>query len=78
RISTKQGSVVVKVKESKRGSHPRIVYMPYGLWANIIIPPQTHGTGMPSFKGIKAEIRTAPAEKVPSIPQLLRQYFGKE
>jgi len=78
RVSTKHGSVIVKVKESKRAPHPKIAYMPYSLWVNIIVNPQTHGTGMPSFKGIAAEIQAAPTEKVPSIPQLLKQTFRKE
>ena len=78
KVSTKHGSIVVKAKESKRAPHPKIVYMPYGLWANIVVNPKTHGTGMPSFKGITAEIQPAPKEKIPSIPQLLNQTFRKE
>lgn len=77
KISTKHGSVVVKAKESKRAPHPRIVYMPYGLWANVLVNPRTHGTGMPSFKGIAAEIQPAPTENVPSVLQLLKQFSGK-
>ncbi len=78
KISSDYGVVVVKAKESKRGPHPEIVYMPYGLWANIIVNPQTHGTGMPSFKGIAAEIQPASEEKVPTLPQLLKKAFRKE
>jgi len=78
RVTTKQGSVVVKAKKSKRGPHLKIAYMPYGIWANIIVNPRTHGTGMPSFKGIPAEIQPAPTENVPSVPELLRQVYGKE
>ncbi len=78
KISTKHGTVIVKAKESKRAPHPKIAYMPYGLWANVIVNPQTHGTGMPSFKGINAEIQSAPTENVPSISQLLKQTFRKE
>ncbi|MFP3985747.1 MAG: molybdopterin dinucleotide binding domain-containing protein [Candidatus Bathyarchaeia archaeon] len=77
KVTTEYGSIVVKAKESKRGPHPKIVYMPYGLWANIVVNPQTHGTGMPSFKGFTAEIQPAPSENVLSIPQLLKQFFGK-
>ncbi len=78
RVATLHGTVVVKAKESKRGPHSRIIYMPYGLWANVVVDPQTHGTGMPSFKGIPAEIQSAPTEIVQTVPQLLRQTFGKE
>jgi len=78
KISTNYGYVVVKAKESKRAPHPKIVYMPYGLWANVIVSPRTHGTGMPTFKGIIVEIQPAPTENVLSLPQLLKQTFRKE
>jgi formylmethanofuran dehydrogenase subunit D len=77
KVSTEHGAVAVKAKVSKRAPHPKIVFMPYGLWANIVTDPKTHGTGMPSFKGIEAEIEPAPTEHVQSIPQLLKQTFGK-
>lgn len=75
KISTQYGAVVVKAKESRRAPHSGIVYMPYGLWANVVVDPQTHGTGMPSFKGIPAELQPAPAEQVLSIHQLLKRTF---
>ena len=78
RISTKHGTIVVKAKKSKRAPHPEIVYMPYGLWANVLIDTQTHGTGMPSFKGIKAEIQSAQNENVPTILQILKETFRKK
>ena len=71
RISTEHCAVVVKARTSKRAPHPKIIYMPYGLWANVVIGPKTHGTGMPSFKGVAAEVQPAPAESVTSIQQLL-------
>jgi len=76
-VSTKHGSIVVKAKKSRRAPHPKIIYMPFGLWANVIVNPRTHGTGMPSFKGIPAKIQPAPTEKVLSIQQLLKQTFRK-
>lgn len=77
KVATKHGTVVVKAKESKRAPHPKIVYMPYGLWVNVIVDPQTHGTGMPSFKGIIADIQPAPTENISTLPQLLKQTFRK-
>jgi formylmethanofuran dehydrogenase subunit D len=78
KISTKYGTVIVKAKQSKRAPHPKIAYMPYGLWANTITDPKTHGTGMPSFKGITAEIQPAPTENVPTVPQILKQTYRKD
>ncbi|UCH31030.1 MAG: molybdopterin dinucleotide-binding protein [Candidatus Bathyarchaeota archaeon] len=77
KITTKHGEIIVKATESKRAPHSQIVYMPYGLWANILVNSATHGTGMPSFKGIKAEIQPAPTEKISNIPQLLKQTYNK-
>lgn len=78
KVITRYGSVVVKAVESSRGAHPGIVYMPYGLWANIVVDPHTHGTGMPSFKGISAELEAAPSENVTPIPLLLEETFRKK
>ena len=72
KVSTEYGAVVVKAKVSKRGPHPKIVYMPYGLWANVIVGHETHGTGMPSYKGVPAVVQSALTENVSSIQQLLR------
>lgn len=78
KIVSDQGAVVVKAKQSKRGSHRKIVYMPYGLWANMVVGGDTQGTGMPSFKGIAAKIQPAPSEDVLTIPQLLKRVFRRE
>lgn len=78
KISTEHGTVTVKATESKRGPHPKIIYMPYGPWVNVIVNPTTHGTGMPSYKGIPAEIEpAAPNERVLSLQELLEQTFRK-
>ena len=77
KITTDFGSVVVKAKESARGPHPKIIFIPYGPWANLIVDPKTHGTGMPSLKGLLAEIEPALDEKVLSLPELLKECYGK-
>jgi formylmethanofuran dehydrogenase subunit D len=78
RISTEHGQVTVKATESKRGPHPKIIYMPYGPWVNAIVNPTTHGTGMPSYKGIPAEIEpAAPTERVLGLEELLKETFRK-
>ena len=77
KVATESGSVVLKAVKSARAPHPKVVFIPYGPWANFIMNPRTHGTGMPSFKGIPAEIEPAPNEKVLSLQNLLNQ-FHKE
>ncbi len=77
KIITDFGSVVLKAEKSARAPHPKVVFVPYGPWASLIMNPKTHGTGMPSLKGIPAEIEPAPNEKVLSLQNLLNQ-FDKE
>jgi len=77
RVTTEFGSIVLKAKESQRAPHPGVAYIPYGLWANTIIGPRTHGTGMPSFKGVPAEIEPAQMEETLGVRELLRNIYGK-
>ena len=67
RISTTHGNVVLKAVESKQIPHEGVIFIPYGAWANMLISPETDGTGMPLFKGIPAEVIPAPDSKVSEI-----------
>jgi formylmethanofuran dehydrogenase subunit D len=77
-VSTSYGSVVLKSMKSRRGPHPGIVFVPYGPWANVVVDPGTDSIGMPSLKGIPAEIEPAPEKSVLELPQLLDQLFRNE
>jgi len=77
-VSTSYGSVVVKAQKSLRAPHPGIIYIPYGPWANVIVNPETHGIGMPSFKGIPAEVEPAPEKPLLGLQELLKTQFGKD
>ncbi len=68
KISTAHGSVVLKAVESKQAPHEGIIFVPYGAWANMLISPETDGTGMPSFKGIPTEVVPAPDSRISEIP----------
>jgi len=78
KVITDFGSVVLKAVKSARAPHPKVAFIPYGPWANIIMNPKTHGTGMPSLKGIPAEIEPAPNEKVLTLHDLLNQYYKEK
>jgi formylmethanofuran dehydrogenase subunit D len=78
RVTTDLGSVVLRTVKSLRGPHPKVVFIPCGPWASILANPKTHGTGMPSLKGEKAEIEYAPNEKVLTLQELLKLHFEKE
>ena len=77
RVTTEFGHVVLRATESQRAPHLNVVYVPYGLWANVLTGSNTNGTGMPSFKGIPAEIEPAPGEEVMGVRKLLRHYYWK-
>lgn len=77
-ITTKHGSVIVKAVKSLRSPHVGVIYIPYGPWANVIVDPETHSIGMPSFKGIPAEIEPAPSKPLLSLQQLLKEQFGED
>jgi formylmethanofuran dehydrogenase subunit D len=76
-VSTSYGSVVVKAVKSPRAPHPGVIFMPYGLWANAIIDPETNSIGMPSLKGIPADVEPAQDQPVLSLSELLKKQYGK-
>jgi len=77
-VSTQHGSVVVKALKSQRGPHPSIIFIPYGPWANVLVNPETHSIGMPSLKGIPAEVEPAHDKPVLELGKLLKEEFGKK
>lgn len=76
-VVTDFGSVVVRAVKSARAPHPGVIFIPYGPWASLIMNPETHGTGMPSLKGLAAEVRPAPKETVLNLSELLKKYFER-
>jgi len=77
-VSTEHGSVVVKAVKSLRGPHPNVIFIPYGPWANVVVNPETHSIGMPSLKGIPAEVEPAPDKPILGLEELLEEQFGKD
>lgn len=73
KVSTKTGSVVVRSAIASQTSERGIVFMPYGLWVNMLIPSETYGTGMPSMKGIEAEVSAAPDEKLMDLRSMVER-----
>jgi formylmethanofuran dehydrogenase subunit D len=55
RVTSEWGSVVFRAEVSEE-VEPGVVFVPYGPFANHIIPGRTHSTGMPDFKSIPVEI----------------------
>ncbi len=77
-VSTIYGSVVLRALKSPQAPHLGIIFIPYGPWANVIVDPETDNVGMPSLKGIPAEIEPAGDNPLLSLKELLKTMFRKE
>lgn len=74
-VATPHGAVVVRSRRSK-GLDPGLAFFPYGPWANQVFGSYTGGTGMPSFKGVKATVR--PSEgRPPTLMELVEALRGE-
>ena len=73
KVTTKFGSVVLRAVKSLRGPHPKMIFIAYGPWASVISDPETHGSGMPSLKGMSGELELAPNEKLLTLQELVNQ-----
>jgi formylmethanofuran dehydrogenase subunit D len=78
RVSTNNGSIYLKGLKSPRSPHPGVIFIPYGPWANVLVSPKTESIGMPSLKGIPAEIEPSPQNTVLTLERLLQQQFRKK
>ncbi len=73
KVSTSTGSVVVRAVASSQAPHRGVAFIPYGPWANMVLSSETQGTGMPTFKGVEAEVTPAPNEEVLDLPHLVAE-----
>jgi len=74
KVKTSFGEVVVRAKE-KEGTPEGVIFIPMGPWANAVVSGDTHGAGMPSYKGIDAEIEPT-EEEVLHVKELMKTYMG--
>jgi formylmethanofuran dehydrogenase subunit D len=72
KVESAFGEVFLSCRIS-RNHHPGIAFIPMGPWANVLVDPETHGTGMPSYKNINIKITLAPNKKRTSITDLIKQ-----
>ncbi|MEM2644444.1 MAG: molybdopterin dinucleotide binding domain-containing protein [Candidatus Bathyarchaeia archaeon] len=75
KIKTEVGSVIVKVRRSRRIRRPGIIFIPFGPWINLILPSETEGTGMPPLKGFRVWVEPT-EEPVSNIRELLLRNYG--
>jgi len=74
KVTTPYGAVVVKA-EKDDGNPEGLIFIPMGPWANAVVSGNTHGSGMPSFKGIDATIEKT-GEPVLRVKELMHTYMG--
>jgi formylmethanofuran dehydrogenase subunit D len=72
KVSTDFGSVVIPVFLSE-GNPKGIAFIPMGPWANAVVNPDTHGCGMPGFKGVPATLEPTD-EKPLDLKKLINSY----
>ncbi|MDD3042253.1 MAG: molybdopterin dinucleotide binding domain-containing protein [Methanosarcinaceae archaeon] len=72
KVKTEFGEVVVFAKV-KDGNPEGLAFIPMGPWANAVLSPDTHGCGMPGFKGVPAEIEGTEEEPL-DMKSLMRTY----
>ncbi|MFX0115157.1 MAG: molybdopterin dinucleotide binding domain-containing protein [Candidatus Hodarchaeota archaeon] len=53
------------------GKHEGSLFMPMGLWVNILVEGDTGGTGMPDFNTVKLKVEADSEAKVLTIKELL-------
>jgi formylmethanofuran dehydrogenase subunit D len=75
RITHRGRSVVLTVSASD-GIPPGTLFVPYGPYANHVVPAATHGTGMPDFKRIAVEVEPT-VDPVKPVWDLMEELGGK-
>ena len=73
KVTTNFGSIVLRAIKSLRGPHPNMIFIAYGPWASMISDPESHGTGMPSLKGMPGVLEPAADEEVLTMQELVKQ-----
>ncbi|MGC8849125.1 MAG: molybdopterin dinucleotide binding domain-containing protein [Candidatus Bathyarchaeia archaeon] len=72
-VSTPHGSVILKAVRSRQAPHRGLAFIPYGPWASILTGSDTQSTGMPSLKGLDAELRPGVHGEVKPLRKLLEE-----
>ena len=73
-VESEQGSVVMKVHPASWITQGE-VFVCLGPYANYLVNPETHGTGMPDFKGTMVTITPTSAPLV-TVAELMEQCGG--
>ena len=72
KVSTDIGEAILKARASRLGQEG-IAFIPMGPYANLLLPCETEGSGMPSLKNVEAEISKTTGE-VLELKDILQIY----
>ncbi|RLI32904.1 formylmethanofuran dehydrogenase subunit B [Candidatus Bathyarchaeota archaeon] len=75
KVKTAYGEVVVKAVTSA-STTPGIIFIPMGAWANMVVNPNSQGSGMPTLKGIPATVEPT-SEQVSALEDLISMFHKK-
>jgi formylmethanofuran dehydrogenase subunit D len=74
KLTSNSSSVVFRCKKSKRQMPSKTVFVPYGLWSNILVNSCTEGVGMPLYKGLTVRIEPT-KDKILDLKALLSSFY---
>ena len=77
KVTTNNGSVILKAYKSNRLQKRGFIFVPYGPWSNVLMSSETGATGMPLLKGHIASVELTNQE-VLSVDRLIIQLYGKD
>ena len=75
KVKTAYGEVVVKAVTSA-STTPGIIFIPMGAWANMVVNPNSQGSGMPTLKGIPATVEPT-SEQISALEDLISMFHKK-
>ena len=79
KVTSKDGSVVVKAVRTREDLVPGLAHIPMGPWANAIVSAYTYSTGEPCFKGFPVDIEPAENERVMGAVEIVQTLcYGPE
>ena len=78
-VSSKMNKVIVFAQESPDAPHKGIAFMPRGPWCNLLVNPDTMGSGCSMFKNTEISVEPVTDGKKPlNMPELIKQYYLEE
>jgi formylmethanofuran dehydrogenase subunit D len=78
RVCVKSAAGEVSLLAKKGDGNPKgIAFIPMGPWANVVVDPNTGGSGTPGYKGIDVEI-TRTGKDISSVGELMSIYLEGE